>query len=188
MKAYNYAYFKTGGVFMYRSNNPHFGEIRQYLDSIPIIETHEHYTQYHDSDDALKFILGNYYYSDFISAGGGELPQGLSAEGRYEYFLKFYQKSKHTAYARGMIEGLRICWGTESLDTFGQFQAFEEKFKTRNALIYDETMEKLKIKAKVVDVDISGFVDGTRNDYSKYCRFAFPLPAFHNANSKQETP
>ena len=171
---------------MYHSNNQYFGEIRQYFDTIPIIETHEHYTQYHDTGDALNFIIGNYYSSDFASAGGGGLPHGLSSEERYEYFLKFYKKSKHTAYARGVVEGLRICWGIESLDSYEQFQEFEEKLKTRNASIYDETMEKLNIKAKVVDVDTSAFVNGENKNYSKYCRFAFSLPGFHSVHSKND--
>ncbi|MCL2159591.1 MAG: amidohydrolase family protein [Oscillospiraceae bacterium] len=169
---------------MYRSNSPYFGEIRQYLDTIPVIETHEHYTHHQNADDALQFLLGNYYWSDFTSAGAGEIPSELSSEERYEYFLKFYQKSKHTAYARGMMEGLRICWGIESLDTYEQFQELEEKLKTRDALLYDKTMEKLNIKAKVVDVDISDFVDGKNANYSKYCRFAFSLPGFHDLHSK----
>ena len=171
---------------MYHSNNPHFGEIRQYLDIIPVIETHEHYTGYHKAGDALQFLLGNYYWSDFASAGGGEIPGELSGRERYEYFLKFYQKSKHTAYARGMLEGLCICWGIESLDTYEQFCELEEKLKTRDAFIYDEMMEKLNIKAKVVDVGISDYVDGKSSDYSKYCRFAFSLPGFHDLHSKDD--
>ena len=172
---------------MHRSNNQYFGDIRQYLDTIPVIETHEHYTKYQNAGDALQFLLGNYYGSDFESAGGGGIPGELSQKERYEYFLKFYQKSKHTAYARGMLEGLRICWGIESLNSYENFLELEEKLKTRDVSIYDETMEKLNIKAKVVDMfNISDFVNGKNTDYSKYCRFAFSLPDFHSLHSKGE--
>jgi hypothetical protein len=172
---------------MYQSNNPYFWEIRQYLDTIPIIETHEHYTRYHDAGDALQFILGNYYNSDFASAGGGEIPGEVSGKERYEYFLKYYNKSKHTAYARGMAEGLRICWGIDSLDTYEKFCEFEKKLKTRDASIYDEMMEKSNIKAKIVDAfDIADFVNGKNTSQSKYCRFAFSLPGFHDLHSKHD--
>jgi len=134
---------------MYKSNNQYFGEIRQYFDNIPIIETHEHYTKYHDAENALDFITNNYYWADFASAGSEGLPHELPGKERYELFLKFYKKSKYTAYAKGMIEGLRICWGVDNIDTYEQFQTLEEKLKTRNASIYDEMMEKLNIKAKV---------------------------------------
>jgi len=57
---------------MFQSNTKSFGELRQYLDQIPVIETHEHYTNYAEADDALNFVLKNYYNSDFVSAGGDE--------------------------------------------------------------------------------------------------------------------
>jgi len=175
---------------MYKSNNPYFGEIRQYLDNIPVIESHEHYTQYEEAGDFLWFILNNYYWADYASAGGEGFPNELSGKERYELFLKYYNKSKHTSYARGMIEGLRICWGVDNIDSYEQFQALEEKLKTRNASIYDETMEKLNIKAKVVDIyDVPRFmsvINGENKGYSKYCRFAFPLPEFHKIHSKQD--
>ncbi|MCL1857741.1 MAG: amidohydrolase family protein [Oscillospiraceae bacterium] len=172
---------------MYCSNNKYFSEIRQYLDNIPVIETHEHYTQYHGADDALDFVINNYYWSDYMSAGGDGLSKEMPPKERYERFLTIYNKSKHTAYAQGMIEGLRICWGIDNIDSYENFLILEEKLKSREASVYENTMEKLNIKAKVVDSwDFMDFVDGNKTDYSKYCRFAFQLPEFHNNHSKQD--
>jgi hypothetical protein len=48
-------------------------------------------------------------------------------------------------------------------------------------------MGKLNIKAKIVDVfNLEDFVSGKDVSYSKYCRFAFPLPSMHNLHSKQD--
>jgi len=176
---------------MYKSNANAYGELRQYLDTIPVIETHEHYTNYAKAEDALGFILDNYYWSDYVSAGGDEYPQeGLSPQARYERFIRIYRKSRNTAYARGMREGLRQCWGIDSIDSYEDFQALEARLKTREPSIYDRTMEKLNIKAKVVDIyDLPVFmsyVEGERKDQSKYCRFAFPLPPFHNVHNKED--
>jgi len=178
---------------MYISHSGCFADLRQYLENLPVIETHEHYTKYHESKDALNFILGNYYMSDFMSAGGeavatdGDIGGDLSSEERYERFLQFYKKSDKTAYARGMLEGLRICWGVESIANFDDFLKFEAKFKTRDASIYADKMDKLHIKAKVVDIfDLESFVSGKDDTYSKYCRFAFPLPSIHNLHNKQD--
>ena len=177
---------------MYHSNTPSFPEIRQYLDQIPVIETHEHYVNYQKTEDALSFVLDNYYMSDFQSAGGDEgFPyedkfKEYSPEERYEYFLRFYKKSGKTAYARAMREGLRQCWGVEDIDSFGQFLALEARLKGRDASVYDETMERLRIKAKIVDIfDLAAYVEG-KAEYSKYCRFAFPLPPFHDAHSRED--
>lgn len=172
---------------MYRSNNKYFAEIRQFLDTIPVIETHEHYTWHYGADDAIDFLLGNYYWSDYISAGGEDLPKDIPAKERFERFLAVYEKSKHTAYAKGMLEGLRLCWGIENIDTYENFQLLEEILKTRNSSIYETMMEKLHIKAKIVDSwSLMDFVDGKNKDYSKYCRFAFQLPDFHNIHSKSD--
>jgi len=173
---------------MYSTSTPSYAELRQYLDNVPVIETHEHYTKHGEADDALDFILNNYYNADFITAGGeGNIPTSLSAKERYEYFYKFYRKSDKTAYARGMQEGLRRCWGIESLNSFEDIQKLEEKLKDRDPQLYFDTMEKLGIKAKIVDIfDLSSFVNGIETDYSKYCRFAFPLPFFHDIHSKKD--
>jgi hypothetical protein len=172
---------------MYGSNAKCFAELRQFLDNLPVIETHEHYTKYSECADALDFVVGNYYMSDFMSAGGEEIPKGLSEKERYEIFIKFYKKSDKTAYARGMQEGLRQCWGVDSLDTYEAFAELAEKLKGRTASVYDDTMERLKIKAKVVDIfNLASFVDGTDKSYSKFCRFAFPLPGFHNIHTRQD--
>jgi len=174
---------------MYKSNTPSYAELREYLDRVPVIETHEHYARYAEAGDALDFLLGNYYMSDFMSAGGEEaLPPGLTGEERFERFLEFYKKSDKTAYARGMQEGLRQCWGVEKLDTYQDYQAFAEKLKTRDESIYPKTMDRLGIKAKVVDsFSLVAYLDGSEQA-SKYARFAFPLPGFHNIHSKQDIP
>ena len=180
---------------MFGSNAKYYPELRQYLDNLPVIETHEHYTKYQDSGDALNFILDNYYMSDFLSAGGesalgadGEatIPKDLPEKERYELFLKYYKKSDKTAYARGMQEGLRICWGVGDIGDYEEFQAFAKKFKARDASVYDGFMEKMKIRAKVVDIfDLADYADG-KAEYSKYCRFAFPLPSFHDIHARQD--
>ena len=179
---------------MWRSSAKSYPEIRQFLDNLPVIETHEHYTNYQESSDALDFIIGNYYQSDFLSTGGekavvggnGSIPKNLPEKERYELFLEYYKKSDKTAYARGMQEGLRICWGVKDIGDYGEFKSFAKKFAKRDASIYAKTMDKMKIKAKVVDIfDLADYVNG-KTGYSEYCRFAFPLPSLHNIHTKQD--
>ena len=179
---------------MLKTNAKCYAELRQYLDKLPVIETHEHYTGYHECNDALDFIIGNYYESDFMSAGGERFlreckpdAEGLPARARFDRFLEIYKKSDKTAYARGMQEGLRQCWGVEDISDYGEFVKFSEKLKGRNESVYGDTMEKLLIKAKVVDIfDLAEYADGKKSDYSKYCRFAFPLPSMHCIHTKQD--
>lgn len=173
---------------MYKSPAPSYAELRQYLDHIPVIETHEHYTHHREAGDALSFILDNYYLSDFRSAGGEEnIPADLPPEERFNRFREFYGKSDKTAYARCMREGLRRCWGVEKLEIFEDFKTLEERLKTRNPSLYDTIMERLGIKAKIADMfDLCSYVEGAETGQSKYCRFAFPLPFFHNLHGKDD--
>jgi len=179
---------------MYASGAKCYPELRQYLDNLPVIETHEHYTNYQKADDALGFVIDNYYLSDFWSAGGeaaagadgGSVNKDLPEKERFDLFLRYYKKSDKTAYARGMQEGLRICWGVDDISDYEQFKIFAKKFEARDESIYAEFMDKMNIKAKVVDIfDLADYVEG-KAGYSKYCRFAFPLPSIHDLHRKDD--
>ncbi|MCL1796103.1 MAG: hypothetical protein FWG37_04335, partial [Clostridia bacterium] len=137
---------------MNRSGSSSYAELRQHLEKVPVIETHEHYSEYADHGDALGFILDNYYHADYLSAGGEDgFPDGLTSGERLDRFLCVYNKSNKTAYARGMQNGLRQCWGVEKLETREDFLAFAERFASRDGSIYGKTMDRLGIRAKVVD-------------------------------------
>jgi hypothetical protein len=177
------------GITMLKSNAQSFAELRQYLDNIPIIETHEHYTKYQESGDALDFIFSDFYFmSDYVSAGGEwSVPKDLPLEERFEMFSNIYKRTDKTAYSRAMQEGLRQCWGVDDIGCFEQFKAFDEMIKRRTPAVYDEFMEKLKIKAKVVDMwNFAQYADGNITDYSPYCRFAFSLPSIHDLHKKDD--
>ena len=175
---------------MFRSCSPSFPELRGYLDAVPVIETHEHFARHIDiGGDAIDFLFSSYYHSDFWSAGGeGRPADGASPKERFRQFRAYYIQSDKTAYARGMQEGLRQCWGAGVPDTYEEYQAFEEKLKTRNPSIYNQTMERLGIKAKIVDsFSFDDYLDG-KTQPSEYARFAFPLPRFHNLHNTGDIP
>lgn len=53
---------------MLSRSNKSFSEIRQYLDTIPVIETHEHYLGIIEPvDNILQFLTENYFSSDFAA-------------------------------------------------------------------------------------------------------------------------
>ena len=182
---------------MYSSNSPYYPELRQYLENLPVIESHDHFTGYLAADDALDFVMDSYYMSDFWSAGGEKItgmggyslfmpiPKHLPPQERWDLFLSIYKKSNKTAYARGMQEGLRRCWGVEDIGDYSHFKEFAEKLKSRDAAIYEKVMDELHIKAKIVDrVDLADYVEG-KVPYSKYCRFAFHLSDMLDLHTKE---
>lgn len=183
---------------MYSSKSTHFSELRGFLENIPVIESHDHFTAFQACDDPLDFIMDNYYMSDFWSAGGEEItgmggytlflpiPKNLPDRERFDLFLRIYKKSCHTTYARAMREGLRICWGVKDITNYDEFLRFAEMYKGRDASIYNKTMEMMNIKAQIIDrVDLPDYIDG-KMEYSAYCRFAFNITSFKDVHCKED--
>lgn len=182
---------------MYRSSSPNFSAIRQYLQDIEIIESHDHFASFHACQDPLDFIMDNFYLGDFYSAGGEQVtgigdysfftpvPYDLPEKARYAEFQKIYLKSDKTAYARAMQEGLRICWNVEDIATWEGFQAFSEKFKSRNSDDYDRIMDMCHVKAQIVDRgDLDEYMEG-KLPYSPLCRFTLHISGWRNIHTKE---
>jgi len=185
---------------MFRSNAKSFSELRTYLDHIPVIETHEHYTGIDQPiDDVLAFITNNYLRSDLISAAFqmdeqqkqmlGECEDISSFEQRTESFMQIYEKTDKTAYAKGVDIGLRECWGINDISSPGALKELEKKLKDRDQTFFKNMMLKYNIKAMIVDIyqvpSFMRYVEG-KEPYTEYCRFAFPLPSFHCIHSSQD--
>ncbi len=180
---------------MFERKSESFKEIRSFLDEIPVIETHEHYIgKTEPVEDILEFLMFNYYYiSDFMTASfGNEELMGIvqdrnqSFDQRWQAFEQIYQKSRHTAYAKALVRGLKECWGLEEINKTNLLE-LQEKMKKRDGNFYEQMMNKYKIRAAVVDIfDTPAVIEGKIDDYSKYCRFAFSLPSFHNLKTKAD--
>lgn len=188
----------TGGASLYHSNALHFSELREFLEHIPVIESHEHFAAFHAADDPLDFILDTFYLGDFYSAGGEQvtgrgdysfftpIPHQLPEHERYTLFQQIYRRSDKTAYARAMQEGLRLCWGVEDIGEWEEYQKFSEKFRSRDASLYDKVMEMCRIKAQIVDRgDLDSYMDGTL-PYSPFCRFTFHISGWRNVHTKEQ--
>lgn len=182
---------------MYKSHSPHFSQLRTYLDRIPVIDTHDHFALFQACADPLDFILDTFYLGDFYTAGGeaavgkGDfdffrpIPHHLPMQERYDIFLSYWKKSCHTAYARAMQEGLRICYEIDDIGDYEQFCRFAEAFQKRDAALYDRVMEECCIKAKIADRgDLDSYMDGSI-PYSKYSRFTFHMSQWRNVHTRE---
>ena len=178
---------------MLHLNTASYRELRGYLDTVPVIETHEHYTRVGAPPAEMvhrsKF---GYYWSDLLSSSLGMEREALaflenrdqSSEERFSVFEKLYRRSNKTAYARAWEKGLKECWGIESI-TKKTFQELEEKYSSYSADHYEKLMNRYGIKAKIVDIHMveNFYKILAGEDKDPFSRFAFPLPAFHNIHS-----
>lgn len=176
---------------MLKLNSKTYQEIRAYLDTVPVIETHEHYLGNTEPvDDIFDFLLASYSISDFQSATfrmekdfDGLMNKKLSFEKRYDIFERAYKRTNNTAYIKAVEAGLDACWGIKEVNK-RTIRELSEKMKKRGQGFYSKMMDKFKIRAKIVDIyDVDNFmkvIKGENKNYSGYCRFAFPLPKFHD--------
>lgn len=182
---------------MKKINSKSFTELREYLDQVPVIETHEHYvfgTKPVPVTNVLDFVVGSYYISDLQSVSSDTeytvadaiKNDALPFDERYAVFEKVYKKSNKTAYAKSTLTGLKECWGVNDLSK-ESILALQEKLKDRDEAFYNRMMEKYKIRAKVLNVyaddTFTDIVEGKNSSFSEYCRFAFPLMSYHTVNN-----
>lgn len=181
---------------MLKNKTPSYLEIREYLDTVPVIDTHEHFAGVTEPiEDVLGFVAGNYYFqSDMISSAFGFendvqftlMDRKLSFDERYEVFERYYKRTDKTAFARSMLAGLQACWGVQDLSKQSLLE-LGEKLKGRNQTFYEQCMDHYGIRAAVVDLispeQFLNVMERRDPRYSKYSRFAMPLPDFHHISS-----
>lgn len=187
-----------------RLNNKYFDEIRGYLDTVPVIETHEHHRGTAGTASSFfGFVASDiyYYFADLRSAAHryrGELERAMhdgsmSFDERYAVFERAYNQTRHTAYARAVQIGLKECWGIEEINR-ETMRELDGKDKTCDERFYRDLAERFGIKAKIVDVggspagpEFAKLIQHEKTDrLDEYCRLAFPLPSLHNIHSKAD--
>ena len=175
---------------MLKKDRDTYLEIREHLDSVPVINSHEHQVGIHRPvENVLAFILENYYMSDFESGSPAAddamefiYDKANPFEQRYERFAAIHEKSNMTSYARAMQRGLNLAWGVDKID-LPSLKKLESDIAGRSQSFCDDLLDKYQIKAMIVDTDIDPFVSGQSDQYSEKCHFAFPLPKYHNIHS-----
>jgi hypothetical protein len=177
-------------------HSKHYKPIREFLDTVPVIDTHEHHTGavLPPGEPFLKQVLG-YYWSDLVNAGFEAAQTAESAfsspqtptQAQYDLFDKLYRRSCHTAYARAFRLGLNACWGIEEIS--GQsLRQLEERHSSRDPQFYDQLADKYGIKAIISDMFFEGknLIEGKDRNISAICKLAFSLPDLHRLHRKPQ--
>jgi hypothetical protein len=124
---------------MLNLNSKVYQEIREYLCSVSVIETHEHYLgSTEPMDDVFDLIFDGYSNSDLLSATfrmekefNGMMNKKLSFEKRYDIFEKLYNRTNKTAYIKAIKTGLEACWGVKEINR-NTLKELSEKLKKRD--------------------------------------------------------
>ncbi|HUX97275.1 MAG TPA: amidohydrolase family protein [Bacteroidales bacterium] len=91
-----------------------YNRIRNYLETIDIVDTHEHLQVPADSNNFFLFNTVSYFASDITSAGApsysGLQKYKFNADSLWNKFGKFYNYSRSTSYHEQFMNSLRILY------------------------------------------------------------------------------
>jgi len=187
---------------MWKSQTRSYDALRARLDTLPVIETHEHWCGVCPPDENLDLLAllagGGYYASDLASASAdfakrarpGLFPISPLAEyltdtrhhsfdQRYAAWRTYHERTCHTAYTRGLFEGLRACWGLESIEKKAMLAAQERMQAERNQACADRTLARHGIQTMIVNTDLTAVMAGSLPYRKGFARFVLDLPQYH---------
>jgi uncharacterized protein len=137
-----------------------YDKIKNYLDTIEIVDTHEHLQIPADSGSFFIFNTVSYFTSDITSAGAPSFydlqKNGFNADSLWNKFGKFYDYSRNTSYHEQFMNTLRILYGYDK-----PFLVKEDVEKLHKMMIanryrhydkwFDEVYKKTRFKTMLND-------------------------------------
>ena len=92
-----------------------YQQIRNYIDDLEILDTHEHIQNPGDSSDFYLFNKISYFPSDIASSGAPGFDTmretGFNSEIMWDKFGEYYNSSRATSYHEQFMNTLRILYG-----------------------------------------------------------------------------
>jgi hypothetical protein len=157
----------------------HYQEIKEYVDGIRLVDTHEHLVQEPErlkqEVDVLATFFSHYASSDLRSAGMPEedlvkiRDSSVPLDKRWEFFEPWWEKIRNTGYARVLEIAARDLYGVEgiSADTYGQLSE-NMKMKNKEWLYHWVLKDRSGIDVSINDTDV---VDVDRTFFAPVKRF-----------------
>jgi uncharacterized protein len=134
-----------------RSTAKRYDDLRVTLETIPIVDTHEHHVRREKSTDIISFVASGYLGSDFTSAVGDRemrilTDQSRSIEERYPIFNRALEATRHTGYGQMVRIGLERVFGAGPID-IARLKAMQDALPDFSS---EEPFEALINDARVV--------------------------------------
>ncbi len=193
---------------MWKINTRSFDELKGRIDRLPVIETHEHWTGICPSNpqlDILCWLADSSYFQSDLGSASGDFGDRIPRPGfamsplleflldirhsfdlRYEAWRKYYDRTRHTAYAKAVFAGLHACWGLDSVEKRALLALQERMRAERNQEYSDMMLARHGIRSMIVNA-LTPFQDmmAGRTPYRKgFTRFVLDLPQYHELFSE----
>jgi glucuronate isomerase len=182
--------------------SPTFSRLYEQIDTMPVIDCHEHLTGPEARPpykEPIACLVRGYVFSDLQSAAYGIPDRNLarladdevSTDEKWPLFERVWQATEHTAYARVTKLILKDVYGEEQL-TRGAVDRVAEKLAAQDETAYFRAIDEAGIQAMLADVlgwlpkGLDSFLDGTKTFPDKW-RPLISLPGLHPTNLTWET-
>ena len=147
-------------IILTACNDSTYNKLKTYLDSIEIVDAHEHQQVPSDSSGFYFFNTIGYFPADLYSAGAtfafDQHGRSFNADSVWDIYEKFYNFSRTTSYHEQLMNTLRILYGynkpyLEKEDLEPLYRRMIINDYRNYPAWFDEVFHKLKIKTMVVD-------------------------------------
>ena len=147
-----------------------YDKLRADIDTIPVIDTHEHFSgpgdQAHNTEPIASLVTG-YVHSDIWSAAGAEAIQKLqdpkvSTKEKWPLFQQVWAKTRHTAYARVTKLILANEYGVEEI-TLESLQSIAGRLiDLRDPAAFEARLDRSHIRCCLGNVwlDVKAYLTG----------------------------
>jgi uncharacterized protein len=168
-------------------------ELKSFIDTIPTIDTHEHFKGITKPIDNIPVFLADGWYTreDLANAAGSTelliqplMDESRALDERFKLFIKWYDLIKNTSYADAFRRGLKLSWGID-VTLNGLFELHERKHE-RTQTFHDSLIEKANIKAGISNIFSDDTVLAGSKDYAEWCRFAISVPDWHTVKKRED--
>ncbi len=170
-----------------------YPELRPYIETIPIIDCHDHSGEEAPKyTDAIVALTSGYFHDDVASAIGQAdrwilEDVSIPLEERWPIFERAWKHTKFTGYGLVTRMAMKEFWGEDelTLDSLNRIQGNLLDFT--DAAYTESVLEKAGIKVRITDnwPDVKKIVDGSFKMPPR-SRLAISLPAYHGICSYEE--
>jgi uncharacterized protein len=175
-----------------RSDAKCFTELRAYLETVPLIDCHDHSaTLGQKPTDAIKALIDFYLISDLTSASSDAdalliMDEKRPIEERWPVLEKAWKRTKHTGYARVLRRAIKHFYGEDDLSLAALQRIQEKLIDFSDPKTYEKTLDAAGIRVRIEDVSMDAdAVKGTLK-LPPRSRLAIALPAYHAVKSVED--
>ncbi|MBN1808134.1 MAG: amidohydrolase family protein [Planctomycetes bacterium] len=169
-----------------------FPEIKSHVDSLPVVDCHDHAAERSRVTDIIAYVVRGYFSSDICAASSDAdarfmTDASLPLEKRWPVFEKAWTRTLYTGYGLAARRAMQKVLGVSEL-TLDTASALQEKLPDfSDPAVYDPFYEEARIVARIANLwpAHKKILDGSWQLLPGQ-RIVIGLPAFHNFRNRAD--